>query len=368
MSRLTVVQVVHGYPPFDQAGTEVYTRTLSRALLARPGIEAVHVFARKGDPGEPELSLEERTQDGIQVHWLNHNYRSLHRQDELHQNPKIDAIFADLLDRVSADVVHVQHLIGLSTGIVLEARRRGIPVVFTLPDFWYQCIRGQRIDWRDERCDSIDLQKCARCLGKKQVAYFVNAVRDRLKEKERSVLSRAASLPGMALGMLKRDIGVGPFVRRREHMNEVLKAASAIIGPSRFILDQYREFFDLDDQKLVHSDYGMETDWAHGLKRRERVEGELHFGFVGTFLPTKGVDLLIEAFEPIRREGVHLHLHGKAPSHLKDFEARLRRLAKNPAIHFHGPFDNRELARVLGSIDVLVVPSVRTGILARAAS
>ena len=45
---------------------------------------------------------------------------------------------------------------------------RGVPVVFTLPDFWYQCVRGQRIDWRGDRCDTIDLSKCARCLRRKQ--------------------------------------------------------------------------------------------------------------------------------------------------------------------------------------------------------
>ncbi len=357
-ARLTVLQVVHGYPPYDQAGTEVYTRTLSRALLARPGVEAVHVFARRGDPDAGEYTLEERELDGIHVHWVNYNYHSLHRQDALHQNAAIDSIFEALLERTGAHVVHVQHLIGLSTGIVEIARRRGIPVVFTLPDFWYQCIRGQRIDWRGDRCDSIDLSKCARCFWRKQAAYFVNAVRDRLHDEERSLPARLGSLPKLAVQTLREDAGRRPFERRRRDMNAMLRSASAIIGPSQFILDQYREFFDLEDTRLVHSDYGMETDWALDLVPRERPSGETHFGFVGTFLPTKGVDLLVEAFDSFHEPGVELHLYGRAPQHLQRFEEKLRLSTVNPSIHFHGPFENRELARVLGSIDVLVVPSI----------
>ena len=50
---------------------------------------------------------------------------------------------ADLVDEIGPDVVHVGHLNHLSTSLVAEAAARGVPVVYTLHDYWIMCPRGQ---------------------------------------------------------------------------------------------------------------------------------------------------------------------------------------------------------------------------------
>ena len=51
---MRIVQVVHGFPPQEMAGTELATRELCRALQTRG--HQVTVFARTFAPGAAEFS------------------------------------------------------------------------------------------------------------------------------------------------------------------------------------------------------------------------------------------------------------------------------------------------------------------------
>jgi hypothetical protein len=56
------------------------------------------------------------------------------RLEATYGDPVVDGMFADLVRHVRPDVVHVQHTIGLSIGVLATARSLGVPVVMTLHD------------------------------------------------------------------------------------------------------------------------------------------------------------------------------------------------------------------------------------------
>jgi glycosyltransferase involved in cell wall biosynthesis len=82
------------------------------------------------------------------------------------------------------------------------------------------------------------------------------------------------------------------------------------------------------------------------------------FGFVGTLAPHKGVHVLVEAFRGMESREASLDLYGSVtvqPAYVEE----LRRAAGGDArIRFRGSFREGEQARVLASVDALVVPSV----------
>src|SRR5205823_2290743 len=83
---------------------------------------------------KPDYALEAGRQGALEVWRLNHLFTDLASFSGVYQNARIDALYDDVLEQWRPDVVHVQHLIGLSTGILERTKRRGIPLVLTLPD------------------------------------------------------------------------------------------------------------------------------------------------------------------------------------------------------------------------------------------
>jgi hypothetical protein len=136
---MKVLQVILGYPMRYNAGSEVYTQTLCHGLAAA-GHE-VHVFTREEDSFAPDFALHREADADdprVTLHVVN-----IARSRDRYRHGEVDARFVEVLDAVRPDVVHVGHLNHLSTSLVREAARRGVPVVFTLHDYWVMCPRGQ---------------------------------------------------------------------------------------------------------------------------------------------------------------------------------------------------------------------------------
>ena len=166
---MKVVQVIHGYPMRYNAGSEVYTQGLAKALAER---HEVHVFTRQENAFLPEYAIQREADPSdsrVTLHVIN-----MARARDGYRHPAVDDAFAVLLDQVQPEIVHVGHLNHLSTSLVFAARDRRIPIVFTLHDYWLMCPRGQFIQMypRDPMdtwavCDGQEDWKCAvRCYAR----------------------------------------------------------------------------------------------------------------------------------------------------------------------------------------------------------
>src|SRR5690606_27003378 len=113
----------------------------------------VFVLAREADPALPEYHVRRETRDGIDLAIVNNTFAASRSFEDSYRQPRIRSIAANLLDAVRPDVVHVQHLTGLSSELPLECAARGIPTIFTLHDYWMICHRGQLLDEDLQRCD-----------------------------------------------------------------------------------------------------------------------------------------------------------------------------------------------------------------------
>lgn len=134
---MKVVQVIHGYPMRYNAGSEVYTQTLAHGLADR---HEVHIFTREENAFAPDYDIRREADPDdprVTVHLVNNA-----RNRDRYRVAGIDRRFAELIDTIRPDIVHVGHLNHLSTSLVAEAAARSIPVVFTLHDFWLMCPRG----------------------------------------------------------------------------------------------------------------------------------------------------------------------------------------------------------------------------------
>lgn len=369
---MRILFVSHDFLPNHPSGTEIYTWQLGVRLMER-GHE-VHLFTTEKDVSRPHLRLDRRVFDGLQVHELVNNlfYGDFR---ETWDFPPAQAAFGRLLDELRPDVVHVMHLMYLSVGCVEEAAQRGIPVFFTLHDYWLQCARfGQRIHYDGSICHTIDFARCGGCLAnfkfaqtplQRRMARVLAGVRavsglDLARPLRRAAarLERpapAATAPAdegaaraMARAVEEREQGL----RRR-----LVPRVARFFAPSRFLRERFLEW-GIPAEKLEHLAYGLDLAPYAGFRRSSA--DRVRIAFIGTLAPHKAPHLLLEAWgrlAPELRARGRLTIHGPKQHH-PDYVARLERLAAEVGAQLAGRLERDDVPRALAETDLLVVPSV----------
>jgi glycosyltransferase involved in cell wall biosynthesis/MoaA/NifB/PqqE/SkfB family radical SAM enzyme len=335
---MKIVKVIHGYPMRYNAGSEVYSQTLCHGLANRD--HTLHVFTREEDSFAPDyrLRIEEDSDDPrIRIYLVNNP-----RMKDRYRVEGIDQRFAEVLDLVKPDLVHVGHLNHLSTSLLREAAIRDIPIVFTLHDYWLMCPRGQFMQTFPEdptnlwaACDGQANRKCAeRCYSR----YFSGG-----REEHDSDVAYWSDWVG----------------RRMQHINEMVDLVDLFIAPAKYLRDRYHTDFGIPQSKLTYLDYGFDLRRMAG---RNRVSGEpFTFGYIGTQIPAKGIHDLIKAFGRLNGTA-RLKIWGRPKG--QDTEALKAMVAELPdllrqQVEWLPEYRNAHLVPdVFNLCDAIVVPSV----------
>lgn len=354
---MRVLLVVHGFPPAASGGTEVYVRDLAAALAAAG--DEVMVLARDQDAHRPELSVRTFADGPIHVTAVNNTFQSCVSFEESYANPAIEAIAAGLLDEWRPDIVHVQHLTCLSTGIPRQASRRGIPVVVTLNDYWLICHRGQLVDLDGRRCDGPFEVGCGRCLPP---GVLASVAAFRAGRALRSVpvpgASFAVTLAAQAIGAVTSGSQTrAATVARLRHMQDAVRDVDLFLAPSATLAATF-EAFGIPRDRLVRCDQGIDLGPFEGHCRTPSAV--LRVGFAGGFLPTKGPHVLLDAIDEMPPGSVIVDLLGSSGAYhgQNTYAGSIAPRLGHQAIRKLGPVPHARMPAVLQDLDVLVVPSI----------
>jgi len=350
---MKILQVVHSFLPYTMAGTEVYSYKLSKELARN---NEVSVFFRISNPRLKEYALEQKKYEGLDTYAFNHTFRSCKSFRQTYQDEIIDKKFAELLDKINPDVVHIHHLLFLSCGMVGEIKKRKIPAIYTLHDYWLLCYRGQLIKENLKTCNYPSIFECNDCLKyllsiQGNSLFFYNL----LKKKIPASLLNVGKKLYLATAKSKTINGVEIFQKSTQ---EIFAQIDLFLAPSYFIREKFISQ-GLKKEKIIYSSYGF--DLSNFTAFYEEKSSKLRFGFLGTLLPMKGVDLLISAFKEIKDKNIELSIYGKLFSYsgFESFPKQLKKIIGNdPRIFLRGGYDNKDVGKILSSIDVLVVPSM----------
>lgn len=334
---MKILKVIHGYPPLYNAGSEVYSQTLCLGMVDR-GHE-VHVFTREENPFAKDYEVRNAfdcLDQRIKLHIANipgekHRYRYSHKE--------LDRIFSQLLKELTPDVVHIGHLNHLSTTLVHKIKDVGIPIVYTLHDYWLMCPRGQFIQRNSSNplwalCDGQKNQKCAeKCYS----GYFSGCSQQ--KETDTAYWTD----------------WVG---RRMDLMRDVAGQIDHFIAPAKYLYDRFVSQFALSENKLTFLDYGFDHE---RLKHRKREpEEDFTFGYIGTHIPAKGIQLLVRAFAHLDRG--RLRIWGKPrDQNTGALKAIISDLPPSVAkrIEWIAEYRNEEIvSEVFNRVDAIVTPSI----------
>lgn len=322
--RGRVVHLVHGWPPQATGGTEVFARALARLQAERWEVAA---WARLPAPEREKGEAVELVDGGVRVRLVANDFR---QRDPLSRNAIHDraflAGFDRFLDETRPDILHVHHLAGHAATLPRAARRRGVPVVFQLQDWWLPCARVNLLHAGGAVCTGPSPLKCARCRP--------------LTGLPPSALANPA-LHAVRAGVMRRALG-----------------AERYLAGSRYLVRSFAEAGWLPaDAPVEVVPYGLPYARPVPAPRAGAPRLPLRFGFVGALMPHKGAHVAVEAFRGLPPGRARLRLWGNAGADPAYVE-RLRAGKDEGAVSLEGPFPEGDAGEVFAGMDVLLVPSV----------
>lgn len=326
-----ILKIIHGYPPNYNAGSEVYSQSICNELSKT---HKVSVFTREENMYAPCFRIrKEQINDNLTLYFVNNpqgkdGYRHLQMDDN----------FEILLNHLNPDIAHIGHLNHLSTGIIDVIKKNNIPIVFTLHDFWLMCPRGQFLtrnignENNFQLCNKQEDKKCATDCYK---VYF-SGNEQNLKD--------------------ETDNWSNWVHTRMSETKTIANKVDVFIAPSKYLRNRFINDFNIPDDKIIYLDYGFPTDYLTQTKK-SKEKTSYTFGYIGTHIPAKGVNILIEAFKQIEEKAV-LKIFGRSNGQSTNALKEMAKTSKNK-IDFCGEYINHNLANdVFSNVDCIVVPSI----------
>jgi len=329
---MRIALVVHKFPPASLGGTEIYTRDLARELARR---HQVYIFYRQdASPGQPyreeKLTGEDWRAWRVCYTLAGAGDNPLRVFLDTFQNRRIEASFARFLDETRPDIVHFQHVMGLSARLIPLAKARRLPVVLTLHDYWFLCSNSQLL-----RPDYTTCQVPANPLA------CVDCAAARVK------------LP--ALRRLRPAV-VLPFLYRQRVVAQAARCADLYLCPSRF-LQQMHVAGGFPADRTIYLENGLNVSRMQGVSWQPSSDGRLRVVYLGAIAWQKGVHILAQAFQGIPPESATLRIYGD-PATFPDYAREVESLLTGPNARLIGRVESERVKTVLADADLLVVPSV----------
>ncbi len=301
---MRVAQVITLFLPEFVGGATLACARVAQGLRARR--HEVAIFC--GRPGAEASSggVHEWEVDGVPVTGVDAASGYVALDTRGYRHPEITPHFERFLDRHRPDVVHLHSIQALGVSMLEAAAARGVPVVVTMHDWWWLCVRLFLVDPAGFVCaPHVDSARC-HCA------------------------------PGFDL------------VTRRRELDRALRLAARVLTPSRFLADSMVAN-GVEAARVEVCPNGVDLPSC----RVRRRPGPVRFGyFGGPDNRLKGLPTLLAAAAVLDVGGFSLQLFG-----VPRVEARV------PLILFDRvlcapAFAPAALADVLAGLDCLVVPSV----------
>ena len=156
-----------GLPPYRSGGLTRYATDLMKEQI-RQGFQVALIY-----PGGIDLSCRARYHKRLVWGSLTTFeiinplpvplYHGISQPLKFISDGKEASLYGKILDEVRPTVLHIHTLMGLSLGLLIEAKKRGIHIVMTTHDFYGLCLKCTFINREGKLCNGAKADRCAWC-------------------------------------------------------------------------------------------------------------------------------------------------------------------------------------------------------------
>ena len=349
----------HRTPRAARRSTRTSTPSLSRAPATRCWCSRARAI-----PHARNTACVKSAATASTIAWVNNTFSRTTSFADTYRNDGVRRVAAPIIEGFAPDVAHVHHLTCLSTEIVRDLAAIGIPVFFTLHDYWLICHRGQLLDRQLNVCSGPEPSGCGACLGSAAgVGAGVYAARSVL-----TIDGARAAVCGDAPAPRGRRVrGRRSRPRRAASARSPLRAwptcatwpltsRTSLRHPGSCGTDSSPSASILR-ASLCRSTGARSSPIA---RQPGAAAAPLRLGFLGSLMVSKAPHLLLEAASGLPQVPSPSSCSASrwTITATRATATRLAPLLSHPHVHVRGRIAHDDVARVLSNLDVLVVPSI----------
>ncbi len=334
---MKILYLIHQYIPDAIGGTELLLHDLAESIQADGNDVAIFAYHESMDPNPASFGTRIEMVDGIRVYRFHFNL-SIH--PNIHtgefRNAFAEQALNEVIEDFSPNVAHVVHAMKLGGGIFEILSNTKIPIVTTLSDYWYFCLRHNLLLPDQSPCTKgpIPGSRCLTCLQEN--------------------LSQAQAKESDAVKALKQ---------RNPYLKEALLCSHSILALSAHQRETYVRF-GFPAERIQCAEHGVDTGLLapareqHSKQTERESEAPIKILFVGTLLPHKGAHLLVHAVLQSPEAQVEVRIIGNQ-GHGGSYAADLvTASAEDSRIIFAGECDHASLHKEYEWCDLLAMPSI----------
>ncbi len=326
--KLSILQVVHNFPPYSYAGTELYTKNISEELI-KAGMKVTVLYPIK-DETRNACTFKKSMFETLNVVEFNALSPSGTPLNDFF-NAEFDEPFSEFLSENKFDVVHFQHLYGLSANWLKIAKEAGVKVVLKIDDFWFFCVQNHLYTGYGNYCTGIkSFDECADC-------FAVGKAIDKQQ------LSNIISI-------------------RTKILKEAFKYPDLIHTPSYFALSKHKDYgFENDNFKVIRT--GIKPFINETPKKS--ANRKIRISYIGTIDVRKGIiDFIraVEIYQAICKEkyiedNLEFSIYGNGKND-EIFDYLINACERIAGLSYKGGFISSDRGRVFSETDYTCVPSL----------
>jgi glycosyltransferase involved in cell wall biosynthesis/SAM-dependent methyltransferase len=317
---MNILLVVHQFFPNHYTGTERMVLNLSKQFHRTGHSVTVLTYGlleKDGFTKEGNCYIKEYVYETVKVISVRH----IKMKNEVSFSVFDDDIeqFCDrFLAKEQFDVIHVCHPMRLGS-VIRSAKKRNIPVVLTLTDFWLMCPRGIGVTHDMILCSgSVDGKNCVeRCYG------------EPWEEK---------------------------ISKRFNDTWEVFRSVDKVVCATQFLKGMYESQGYFQDISIIR--FGTDYNTIIENSRIYHEKSEITLGYLSYLAFHKGAHILLEAYTRADAPNVSLLMYGDTSAD-QDYFNQLKNIAKNSKkIGFPGRYSYENLTTIINNLDAVVLPSL----------
>jgi glycosyltransferase involved in cell wall biosynthesis len=334
----------------------VRTRNLARSMAERHEIHVFYPRYLASARRECYVNSYKDTESKIEIHELRIQENTfdwgkrllkLDLSDLGYKNNRIRNKFEECLELIKPEIVHFQHLFGLSIDLPLAAKKH-CGVVLSLADYWPICLTTHFLNSDGDICSKPSSKNCWKCLS----AEWCNFARKHMRVGLHHLIDPR-------ILKMYQVYGINRLRNRTICFKQSVKVADKLISSSETIIRKFVEngFIhnsDLSEGKVALIRHGANTSAL--TKVTKKPSNKTRFGYIGTFSERKGVHVMIDAFNKLGDINAELKIYGGTKLNSARAKCLVEKSKNNAKIRFMGPF--KDVGEPYSSIDALIVPSI----------